>query len=58
MGAVLAVMAYLQGEMPRRPVVAAALVPVAFVFDALDGRIARWRQQHSALGACSTRSPT
>ena len=29
---------------------AAAMAPVAFVFDMLDGRIARWRRQHSALG--------
>ena len=29
---------------------AAALAPAAFVFDVLDGRIARWRQKHSALG--------
>jgi CDP-diacylglycerol--serine O-phosphatidyltransferase len=26
------------------------MAPVAFVFDMLDGRIARWRRQHSALG--------
>ena len=26
------------------------LVPLAFVFDVLDGRIARWRQQQSSLG--------
>ncbi|MEO8160183.1 MAG: CDP-alcohol phosphatidyltransferase family protein [Arenimonas sp.] len=50
MGAVLAVMAYLQGELPNGLLVAAALVPVAFVFDVFDGRIARWRQQNSALG--------
>jgi CDP-diacylglycerol--serine O-phosphatidyltransferase len=30
--------------------VAAALAPAAFAFDTLDGRVARWRQQHSALG--------
>ena len=30
--------------------VAAALAPAAFAFDVLDGRVARWRQQHSALG--------
>ena len=30
--------------------VAAAFAPAALVFDVLDGRIARWRQQHSALG--------
>jgi CDP-diacylglycerol--serine O-phosphatidyltransferase len=29
---------------------AAAFAPAAFAFDVLDGRIARWRQQHSALG--------
>src|SRR6187551_99515 len=29
---------------------AAVMAPVAFVFDMLDGRIARWRRQHSALG--------
>lgn len=30
--------------------IAAALAPAAFVFDVLDGRIARWRHAHSALG--------
>ena len=50
MGAVLAVMAYLKGELPNGLLVAAALVPAAFVFDVFDGRIARWRQQNSALG--------
>ena len=29
---------------------AAAMAPAAFVFDVLDGKVARWRQQHSALG--------
>jgi CDP-diacylglycerol--serine O-phosphatidyltransferase len=29
---------------------AAAMAPLAFAFDWLDGRVARWRQQHSALG--------
>jgi len=28
----------------------AALAPAALVFDAFDGRIARWRRKHSALG--------
>ncbi len=28
----------------------AAMAPLAFVFDVIDGRVARWRQQHSALG--------
>lgn len=30
--------------------ISAALAPVALVFDTLDGRVARWRQQHSAMG--------
>ena len=50
MGAVLAVMAYLKAALPNGLLLAAALVPVAFVFDVFDGRIARWRQQNSALG--------
>lgn len=29
---------------------AAAMAPLAFAFDILDGRVARWRQQHSSLG--------
>lgn len=29
---------------------AAAMAPAAFLFDVLDGRIARWRRQHSPLG--------
>jgi len=29
---------------------AALMTPLAFIFDVLDGRIARWRHQHSALG--------
>ena len=29
---------------------AAAMAPLAFVFDWLDGNVARWRQQHSAMG--------
>jgi len=29
---------------------AALMAPAAFIFDVLDGRIARWRNQHSPLG--------
>ena len=29
---------------------AAAMAPAAFLFDWLDGNIARWRRQHSAMG--------
>jgi CDP-diacylglycerol--serine O-phosphatidyltransferase len=28
----------------------AAMAPAALIFDVLDGRIARWRREHSALG--------
>jgi CDP-alcohol phosphatidyltransferase-like enzyme len=31
--------------------IAAGMTPAAFVFDVLDGRIARWRHQHSALAS-------
>src|SRR6185436_14002517 len=31
-------------------IAAAALVLAALIFDSLDGRIARWRRKHSALG--------
>ena len=39
----------------RDPVIAyfyaaALLAPAAFIFDVMDGRVARARQQHSALG--------
>jgi CDP-diacylglycerol--serine O-phosphatidyltransferase len=30
--------------------IAAALVPLAVVFDVLDGRVARWRHTHSPMG--------
>ena len=50
MGAVLSVMSYLTHANPHGLYWAAALVPAAFVFDVLDGRIARARQEHSPLG--------
>lgn len=34
----------------RHLLIAAAFAPAALIFDIFDGRIARWRQQHSALG--------
>ncbi len=50
MGAVLALMGYLAGKHPDGLIHAAVLIPLALVFDVLDGRIARWRQKQSALG--------
>jgi CDP-diacylglycerol--serine O-phosphatidyltransferase len=49
-GAVFAAMLYVASESLGHFYLAAALAPAAFVFDVLDGRVARWRQQHSALG--------
>ena len=48
--AVFCAMKYLGGQALAYFYVAAALAPAAFVFDVLDGRIARSRQEHSALG--------
>ena len=48
--ALFAVMAYLETRDVRRLLVAAALLPLALVLDVLDGRVARSRQRHSAMG--------
>ncbi len=48
--AMLALASGIAGPDPRLLLIAAAFAPAAFIFDVLDGRIARWRQQHSALG--------
>ena len=49
-GALFAVMSFLQTQDAAHLLYACALVPAAFVFDVLDGRIARWRQKSSAMG--------
>jgi CDP-diacylglycerol--serine O-phosphatidyltransferase len=49
-GAILLAMLYMATGERAHFFVAAALAPAAFVFDVLDGRIARARHQHSALG--------
>lgn len=48
--AIFAVMRYLQSQDVQHLLFACALIPLAFVLDVFDGRIARWRQQTSALG--------
>jgi CDP-diacylglycerol--serine O-phosphatidyltransferase len=48
--ALFAMMTYLQTDNVRHVYFACALVFIAFVFDFLDGRIARWRQKSSAMG--------
>lgn len=50
MAALFAMMAYLQQPDLRQIYFACGLVVLAFVFDVLDGRVARWRQQSSLLG--------
>jgi CDP-diacylglycerol---serine O-phosphatidyltransferase len=49
-GAVFAAMRFLQEGIVRDLLVGMALIPMAFVFDALDGRVARWRNSASTLG--------
>jgi CDP-diacylglycerol--serine O-phosphatidyltransferase len=49
-GAMFFAMLYMASALPFHFYAAAALAPAAFVFDVLDGRIARARHQHSALG--------
>ncbi|ASR42161.1 CDP-diacylglycerol--serine O-phosphatidyltransferase [Xanthomonas citri pv. mangiferaeindicae] len=49
-GAVFAAMRFLQDGGVRDLLIGMALIPLAFVFDALDGRIARWRKVASTLG--------
>jgi CDP-diacylglycerol--serine O-phosphatidyltransferase len=49
-GALFAVMSYLQSREILHLYYACWLVPLALIFDVLDGRIARWRQKSSAMG--------
>ena len=48
--AIFAAMRFLQDGVVRDLLIGMALVPLAFIFDALDGRIARWRKVASTLG--------
>ena len=47
---VFCAMVYLATEEVQAFFVAAGLAPVAFIFDMLDGKVARARQEHSTLG--------
>ena len=49
-GAVFFAMLYMSTQLAFHFYAAAALAPAAFIFEILDGRIARARHQHSALG--------
>jgi CDP-diacylglycerol---serine O-phosphatidyltransferase len=50
-GAILSAMQFLATRQSTWMWLAFVLIPLAFIFDALDGRIARWRFQSSPLGA-------
>ncbi len=49
-GAIFAVMTYLQSGEVSHLYFACSLIPCALLFDVLDGRVARWRQESSAMG--------
>ena len=49
-GALFSMLSYLQEGRVQHVYYACALVLAALVFDVLDGRVARWRQQSSTLG--------
>jgi CDP-diacylglycerol---serine O-phosphatidyltransferase len=48
--AVFLAMTYIASHATAHFHLAAAMAPAALVFDVLDGRIARWRREHSPLG--------
>ena len=48
--AVFLSMVYMGSRSPGHFLAAAAMAPAALAFDWLDGRVARWRHEHSALG--------
>ena len=50
MASIFLAMLYVGNDSLAHFIAASAMLPAALVFDVLDGRIARWRQQHSALG--------
>jgi CDP-diacylglycerol---serine O-phosphatidyltransferase len=47
---IFAAMAFVESDRRAHFLLAAGLLPVALIFDIFDGRIARWRQKHSAMG--------
>lgn len=49
-GSLFSTITYVQSGNVRHLYLAGGLVFLAFLFDVLDGRIARWRRTHSAMG--------
>ncbi len=50
MASVFIAMVYIDSHSSTHFLIAAALLPLALIFDVLDGRIARMRHEHSTLG--------
>ncbi len=50
MASVFFAMQYMASGALSHFLLSALMTPIALVFDVFDGRIARWRQQHSSLG--------
>jgi CDP-diacylglycerol--serine O-phosphatidyltransferase len=48
--AIFAAISFVESAQMSHFYAAVALGPAAFFFDAMDGRVARWRQEHSAMG--------
>ena len=48
--AILFSLLYMESRSPSYFLAAAAFTPAALLFDWLDGRVARWRHEHSPLG--------
>ncbi len=49
-GSIFAAVTYVETRELRQFLLATALLPLALFFDALDGRVARWRRKTSSLG--------
>jgi CDP-diacylglycerol---serine O-phosphatidyltransferase len=49
-GAIFAAISYVETARISHFFTAVALGPLALVFDTLDGRVARWRHEHSVMG--------
>lgn len=48
--AIFHAMQFIENDKPGRLWIAAALIPLAAIFDLLDGRVARFRHTHSPMG--------
>jgi hypothetical protein len=56
-GAILFSLLFMESRSPGHFFAGTACTPAALIFDWFDGRLARWRRHHSALGASWIRWP-